>query len=212
MPLDHLKKHGMTAEEAFHWLWDSLRQGCCLVDPTTRKFIAVNRYLCELWGFTEGELQSTTFDKITVPTDAEVDIAEMQRLLSGEISSYTMTKSYFTKAGQVRTMDLHVIPIKNEAGVIVLLFSQVNLPLDRNGNYVPAISQTTTIRPAKQASLKNWLYDHGWKIGGLIIAILGYVYAAGQADGRELADKERLIEQVERLQETIDRLETRTQP
>lgn len=206
MPIEQLKKHGMTAEEAFLWLWRSVRQGCCLVNPVNHMFEAVNPYLCELWGYTEGELQERTFEDITVPGDLKADKKELKRLINGEVDSYVMTKSYITKNGQVRTMDLYVIPILNEQGVVSLLFSQVNLPLDRGGNVnYPMAQPSIPVKPAK--NWKTWLYEHAWKIIIGLAALGGWLYSQGQEAGR--AEQQSINQQqtIQELSDTIKELQ-----
>lgn len=54
------------------------------------RFVQVNRSLCEMLGYSEGELVATTFLKITYPDDGDVSMAHVRRVMEGEIDSYSL--------------------------------------------------------------------------------------------------------------------------
>lgn len=64
-------------------------------------FQKVNKALCRITGYAEGELTRLTFQDLTYPDDLDNDLSEATRLLNGEIDSYQMDKRYYARAGHI---------------------------------------------------------------------------------------------------------------
>jgi diguanylate cyclase (GGDEF)-like protein/PAS domain S-box-containing protein len=62
-------------------------------------FLAVNRALCSITGYSEDELAASSIDEITVPEDRHLDSAQRRRLLAGKFDSYTVEKRFIHKEG-----------------------------------------------------------------------------------------------------------------
>jgi PAS domain S-box-containing protein len=88
------------SEERFRIALEHAPIGMALVG-TDGRFLAVNRSLCGIVGYPEHELLERTFQQITHPDDLDADLAQMHRLLAGEISVYEMEKRYFHQRGHV---------------------------------------------------------------------------------------------------------------
>ncbi|UXY14231.1 PAS domain S-box protein [Chitiniphilus purpureus] len=71
-------------------------------------WLRVNRKLCELLGYAEERLLGLTFQEITYPDDLETDLAQLQRLLNGQLSHYTTEKRYFRGNGEIIWINLTV--------------------------------------------------------------------------------------------------------
>jgi PAS domain S-box-containing protein len=63
------------------------------------RWIMVNDALCRLLGYPKTELLQKDFQQLTHPEDLAADLAQAQRLLAGEIPSYSMEKRYRRKDG-----------------------------------------------------------------------------------------------------------------
>ena len=98
--------------------------GMALVAPDGR-WLKVNRALCELVGYSEGELLKMTFQDITHPDDLEVDLAYVQQMLSGELETYQMEKRYFHKQGQIIHVLLSVSLVRDEERQPLYFISQI---------------------------------------------------------------------------------------
>ncbi len=61
------------------------------------QWLRVNQKLCEIVGYSHAELLERTFQDITYPEDLTADLANVQRLLKGEIDTYVMEKRYLRK-------------------------------------------------------------------------------------------------------------------
>lgn len=77
-------------------------------------WIDANKYLCDCVGYSKTELLKLTFADITYPEDLELDLEYVDRLLSGEISTYNMEKRYIHKNGNLIWINLSVILLRDK--------------------------------------------------------------------------------------------------
>jgi PAS domain S-box-containing protein len=64
------------------------------------RFLEVNGTLCELTGYSEGELLKKTFADITHPDDRAQDLLGAEQLLAGELQKYQTEKRYVRADGK----------------------------------------------------------------------------------------------------------------
>ncbi|WP_024301251.1 EAL domain-containing protein [Pseudogulbenkiania sp. MAI-1] len=64
-------------------------------------WIRVNQRLCDILGYPREELLQLTFQDITFPADLDADLELTERLVKGEIPSFTIEKRYLHKAGHL---------------------------------------------------------------------------------------------------------------
>jgi PAS domain S-box-containing protein len=103
------------AQELFATAFAQAPIGMALIGLDGR-WIKVNRAVCEITGWTEAELLHRTFQDITHPDDLDADLAQVQRLLTGEISDYQMEKRYITRSrGEIWVL-LSVTLVRDAAG------------------------------------------------------------------------------------------------
>ena len=88
------------SELRFRKIYEDGPFGMALVNSDFR-FMMVNAHFCEMVGFEEEELQSLTFKDITAPEDIIVDLPNIRKLITGEISVYKVEKRYIRKDGQI---------------------------------------------------------------------------------------------------------------
>ncbi len=77
-------------------------------------WLKVNDALCRIVGRTEDELLGLTFQDITHPDDLDADVAEMERLLSGELDSYQMEKRYLLPDGTEKWVSLSGAVVRDD--------------------------------------------------------------------------------------------------
>jgi PAS domain S-box-containing protein len=65
------------------------------------EFVRVNPRFCEITGYTADELRHLGLQDITHPDDLDADLADLQRLRSGEIDTFSMEKRDLRKDGGV---------------------------------------------------------------------------------------------------------------
>ncbi|HEU4324029.1 MAG TPA: PAS domain S-box protein [Roseiflexaceae bacterium] len=100
----------------------------------------VNRHLCEILGYTYEQLLERTFQDITHPDDLDADLALVQQLLAGEISSYSLEKRYLCADGGA-------------------LWTQLTVALVRDGDgepdYFVSVVENITAQKAAEARIRN---------------------------------------------------------
>lgn len=62
-------------------------------------WMQVNQRLCDIFGYSKEELQSLTWVDITHPDDIAIDVAEFERVLSGDSDGYSLEKRFIQKGG-----------------------------------------------------------------------------------------------------------------
>jgi PAS domain S-box-containing protein len=112
------------SEERFRTAFDHAAVGMSLVDLDGR-FLRVNAALCALTGYPEAELLARTFHDITHPDDRAADLAQVKRLLAGEIRAYQVEKRYVRKDGEVVWIRLHAALVRDEQEAPLYFFGQM---------------------------------------------------------------------------------------
>jgi len=88
------------AQERFRRAFDDAPIGMAVADLEGR-FLEVNQALCAITGYTADELAGTTFAAITHPDDVPADVATMQALLAGAMTSCADEKRYLRADGSI---------------------------------------------------------------------------------------------------------------
>ncbi|HVU24578.1 MAG TPA: PAS domain S-box protein [Opitutus sp.] len=112
------------SEERFRTAFEFAGIGIAIVGLDGR-FLKVNRMLCEIVGYPADELLAKTFQDITHPEDLTVDVANVQRLLTGGQNSYQMEKRYHHRDGRVVWVRLTVALVRTAQGEPVQFVSQI---------------------------------------------------------------------------------------
>lgn len=79
-------------------------------------WLRVNQRLCDIVGYPREELVRKSFQDITYPDDLAPDLANVRRLLAGEIQNYSMVKRYLRKDGSVVWVNLTVSLVRDPDG------------------------------------------------------------------------------------------------
>jgi PAS domain S-box-containing protein len=80
------------------------------------RIMRVNASLCTSLGYSAEALSSKTFAELTHPDDVAGDVAEFQRLVRGEIESYSRPKRYIRPDGSIRHAELHASIARGASG------------------------------------------------------------------------------------------------
>ena len=80
------------------------------------EIVQANDYFCRLTGYTADELRSLRIQDITHPDDVGADVVGLQRLRSGEATSFSMRKRYVRKDGDVVWAELSRTMVRGPDG------------------------------------------------------------------------------------------------
>ncbi|WP_443748489.1 CHASE domain-containing protein [Asticcacaulis solisilvae] len=113
-----------TSEETLRLAMENAPIGEALVG-LDGGWLRVNGALCDLLGYSRESLLATNFQTITHPDDLDGDWALATRVLSGEITSYTLEKRYLHKDGHIIWGLLSVSLVRKPDGTPDYFISQI---------------------------------------------------------------------------------------
>jgi diguanylate cyclase (GGDEF)-like protein/PAS domain S-box-containing protein len=103
------------SEARFRQTFELAASGMAHVDLDGR-LIDVNKRLCDMLGYAEGELLGRSVKSISYPDDRDTTDAERARMREGEIASVQCEKRYLRKDGSVVWVNLTVALVRNADG------------------------------------------------------------------------------------------------
>ncbi|MFN8125280.1 MAG: PAS domain S-box protein [Candidatus Nanopelagicales bacterium] len=121
---DRLSAQLQRSEERFRRSMAESAVPMCLIEPDG-SFGDVNQAVCDFFGYPADLLKTKTWQQLTHPDDLEIDLAQAQRVLDGDIDHYRLTKRYVDSAGRVRFGDLSVTGVRNADGSVSHFVSQI---------------------------------------------------------------------------------------
>ncbi len=112
------------SREQFSNAFEHAAIGMALVSPKGR-WLKVNRSLCGILGYSDEELLGKTFQEITHPEDVEASLAFFRRVITGDLSTYQLTKRYLHKGGAVIWAQLTVSSVRGKEGLPLYVIAQI---------------------------------------------------------------------------------------
>ncbi|WP_394514954.1 diguanylate cyclase [Pantoea sp. SGAir0215] len=120
----HETRHISESETRFRNAMEYSAIGMALVSPEGR-WLQVNKSLCDTLGYPEYELKNLTFQQITHPDDLGIDDGKMDKLLAGEILSFTLEKRYFRKDHEIVWVRLTVSLVRDSEQQPLYFIAQI---------------------------------------------------------------------------------------
>lgn len=103
------------SEERFRLTFSQVGVGLAHVTPEGR-WLRVNRKLCDIAGYCEGELLQMRFQEHTHPDDLACDLEFIRRMVDKKIPGYSREKRYIRKDGVQIWVNITVSPVWDAAG------------------------------------------------------------------------------------------------
>lgn len=104
------------SEKRFRVTFEQAALGIALV-ALDGSWLRVNEKLCHILGYTETELYTRNFQSLTHAEDLAENLARTQKILEGELTSYTTEKRYIHKLGNIIWASLSVSLVLTDAGI-----------------------------------------------------------------------------------------------
>jgi PAS domain S-box-containing protein len=114
----------LSGDSLFQNAFEHAAIGMALVAPDG-KWLRVNHSVCDITGYREEELLQRSFQDITHPDDLDLDLANVGKMLEGEIDGYQMEKRYYHKNGAIVWVLLSVSLVRDEKGQPRFFISQI---------------------------------------------------------------------------------------
>src|SRR5215208_444191 len=110
--------------DRFRSIFDHAPIGVAMVS-LEGQYLQVNRSLCEILGYTDEELQATTWQEITHPDDLAASSAYARRIVEGEFPRYHMDKRFLHADGHTVWTSLSVSLVRDAEGEPLYFVSQI---------------------------------------------------------------------------------------
>lgn len=89
------------------------------------QWLQTNKALCQFLGYSQEELRGLTFQQLTWPEDLNKDLQQVEKLISGEINTYSMEKRYYNRNGDVVWALLAVSLVRHTDGTPLYFIAQI---------------------------------------------------------------------------------------
>jgi PAS domain S-box-containing protein len=104
------------SEEQFRAMFDLASVGIAQADPRTGRWLRVNNKMCEITGYSVGELLQMHIPDITHPEDRQSDREAFERVVRGESPDYHIEKRYIRKDGALIWVNVNMTVVRDAAG------------------------------------------------------------------------------------------------
>ena len=82
--------------------------GMAISSPSNKAWLYANDCLCDMLGYSRDELLKTTWADITHPDDLASNVAQFERMMTGETDGYTIEKRFIRKDGSPLSVNLDI--------------------------------------------------------------------------------------------------------
>ena len=110
------------SEERMRFFFERQIVGMAITSPE-RGWLKVNDTLCQMLGYTREELNHLTWSELTHPDDLPGNIAQFERVLSGEVDEYSLDKRFIRKDGTIVYTTLSVGSVRHSDGSLDYLLA-----------------------------------------------------------------------------------------
>jgi two-component system cell cycle sensor histidine kinase/response regulator CckA len=104
------------SEEQLRAMFDLASVGIAQADPRTGQWLRVNEKMCEITGYSAGELLQLHISDIIFSEDRQSDREVFERVVRGESPDYRMEKRYIRKDGALVWVNVNMTVVRDAAG------------------------------------------------------------------------------------------------
>ncbi len=143
------------SEELFRATFEQAAVGMAHVSILTR-WLKANDRLCQMLGYTEEEMLRLGFQEVTHPDDLDADFERFNRVLSGELHTYSAEKRYVRKDGSLIWINQTLSVVREASG--------------RLGHFLCIVEDITERKRSEEAFRRSFdsllaLYEAGQVLG-----------------------------------------------
>ena len=160
----------LSGDTLFQNAFEHAAIGMALVAPDG-KWLRVNRSVCDITGYSEEELLQRSFQDITHPNDLDLDLANVGKMLAGEIDAYQMEKRYYKKNGAIVWALLSVSLVRDEKGQPRFFISQIQDITSRKESERQLEAASAEIAKLRKGLLKVCAWTKRIEIDGRWISV-----------------------------------------
>jgi PAS domain S-box-containing protein len=120
----HAEAELRESQERLALLFDYAPVGIDELGPDG-SIVRVNPRFCEITGYTSAQLRSMHVQELIHPDDLEADRANVQRMLSGELDSYTMERRFLRRDGSIVWAEVNRAVVRDDSGEPLLVVGAV---------------------------------------------------------------------------------------
>ena len=128
-----------ASEERMRLFFERQVAGMAITSPE-KGWVQVNDKICEMLGYSADELARLNWAELTYPDDLAAELAQFERLVSGEIDSYALEKRFVRKDGSIVPTNLAVGCVRRADGAL---------------NYVLALVEDITERKHAEENIQK---------------------------------------------------------
>ncbi|MCP4140210.1 MAG: PAS domain S-box protein [Chloroflexi bacterium] len=96
------------------------------ITSSEKVWIEANDALCEMFGYSHDELSELTWAEITHPEDLDTNFLLFEKMMAGEIDSYSLEKRFLRKDGSLVYAELSASPVRKDDGSLDFLITLIN--------------------------------------------------------------------------------------
>ncbi|MBD9485575.1 PAS domain S-box protein [Pseudomonas sp. PDM14] len=130
-------KERLQSELRFRATFEQAAVGIAHLAPDGH-WLRVNQRLCKMLGYSREELLELTFQEITHPDDLHSDLEQIQHLLAGDVTSYSLEKRYRRRDGELFWANLSATLVRHTNG---------------SPNYFISVVEDITLRKEQEQAL-----------------------------------------------------------